>query len=53
MNDIDQMGTEIHLNLDVLTCHPLIHTINHLKFIVSTQMEESISVQRVRPEEDQ
>ena len=49
MNDIaihfllrlkSSLGTEIHLNLEVLTYHPLICTINHLKFIVSNQMEQ-------------
>ena len=35
------------LNLEILTCDPLISTMNHPWFNVSNQMEESISVQWV------
>ena len=39
-------GTEVHLNLEILTGDPLIYTMNHPKFNVSRQMEEFISIQR-------
>ena len=37
------------LNLEILTCEPLKSTMNHPRLIVSIQMEEFISVQRVKP----
>ena len=37
------------LNLEILTCDPLKCTMNHPRLIVSIQMEEFISIQRVNP----
>ena len=37
---------EVCLNLENLTCDPLIFTMNHLKLIVTNQMEGSISMER-------
>ena len=34
--------------LEIITCDPSIYTMDHPKFIVSNQMEESISTQRVK-----
>ena len=41
---------ELHFNLESLTCHPLICTMNHLhhRLIASNQMEKFISIQRVK-----
>ena len=38
--------------LEVVTCIPSISTMGHLKFIISSQMEESISIQRVKNTEN-
>ena len=38
----------IHLNLEVLNCDPLLYTLNHPRPIVPNQMEEFISLQRVK-----
>ena len=38
----------IILNLEILTCDPLISTMTHPSFIVSKQMDESISIHGVR-----
>ena len=35
-------GTEVHLNLEILTCEPRICTGNHPKFILSTRMDKFI-----------
>ena len=40
--------TEVHLNLKSLTCDPLICTMNHPSLIVSSYMEEFISLQKVK-----
>ena len=34
---------EIQFNLEIITCNPLIYTMDHPKFIVSNQKEEPIS----------
>ena len=39
---------EIHFHLDIITCDPSIYTLDHPKFIVSNQKEESIRVYRVK-----
>ena len=39
--------TEVDLNLKILTCDPLIITMNHPRLSVSNQMEEFISIQSV------
>ena len=36
--------TEVVLNLEILTCDPLICTMNHARLIVHVLMEESISI---------
>ena len=36
-------GLEVHLNWEILTCNPL-----YVWFMVSNQVEEFISIQRVR-----
>ena len=33
---------EIQFYLEIITCDPLIHTINHFKCVVSSQKERSI-----------
>ena len=38
------MGMEIHLNLLILTCDPLIYLMNHLNFIILIVMGEAISI---------
>ena len=38
---------KIYLNLEILTCDPLICTKNHRRLIVSYQMEEFISIHGV------
>ena len=35
------------INLDILTCDPLICTLNHHRFIISSQMEKFIGIQRI------
>ena len=42
--------TEVHLSWEILTCDPLICTMNHPRLIVSNQIEEfiSISIPRVK-----
>ena len=43
------LGTEVkYLNLENLACDPLICTMNQSMLIVSNQMEEFISIQRVK-----
>ena len=42
----NNLGTEVHLNLKIVPCDPLICIMNHPWFIVSNQMEEFISIQR-------
>ena len=39
-------GKEIQSYFEIITCDPLISTMNHPKFIASYQVEESISIQR-------
>ena len=34
---------KIHIYLEIITCDPLIYTMDHSKFILSNQNEESIS----------
>ena len=41
-------GTEIHLNLEILNCGPLIYTMDHAKFKVPIQTEESIRIGKVK-----
>ena len=41
-------NSKLHLNLEILTCDPLICTMRSPRFIVSNQMEEFISIQRVK-----
>ena len=38
--------TEVHHNLEILTCVLMICTRNHPKFIVTNHMEEYFSIQR-------
>ena len=40
--------TEVHLNLKILTNDPLIGTMNHPVLKISNQMEEFISIQKVK-----
>ena len=39
--------TVVHINLESLPCDPLICTMNHPRLIVSNQMEEFSTIQRV------
>ena len=39
-------GNKVNLDLEILTCDPLICTMNHLKFIVLNQIEDYNSIQR-------
>ena len=36
---------EGYLNLEIITCDPLLYTMNHPRFIVSNLMEEFVSIQ--------
>ena len=40
-------GTEVHLLLEISSCDPLIWTMNHPRLIISNQVEEFISIQRL------
>ena len=39
---------EYRVNMEIFTCDPLICTMNHPRLIVSNQMEDVISLQRVK-----
>ena len=39
---------KIQFYLEIITCDPSIYTMKHPKFIVSYQVEEPISIQRVK-----
>ena len=42
LNINQSSGTEMHLNLEIITCNSLICKMDHSKCIVSNDMEESI-----------
>ena len=41
--------SKMHNNLVILTCDPLVYTMDHSKFIVSTPLEGPISIKRTHP----
>ena len=42
------LGTEVHLNFEISNCDPLICTMNYPGLFVSNQMDDFISIRRVR-----